>query len=104
MPTKLVALTGTSEVDILQLAEHQKAEIKFLRVYNAGSSNVKVLLQQVSPGGTIVKPLDIIPIAAGQMEVISAEDVIYDLDRGYKLQGALDSTGNVMITITYRVK
>jgi len=104
MPTKHATLTDTTPVDIIALAEHQKPEIKFLRVYNAGSSNVVVTLQQVSPGGTVTKTVDEIPISAGQVEVISAEDVIYDLDRGHKLQGKLDASGDVRITITYRVK
>jgi len=103
MPTVHKTLTGTSAVDIVKPPKHRKVKVRFIRVYNAGSSDSVVTLQQVSPDGSLTKDVDEIPITNGQTEIIDGCSAIYDLDRGFKLTGALDAAGTVNITVTYEL-
>jgi len=104
MPTVNVNITGTTDVDVVVPPKHRKVKVVFLRVYNAGTSDSVLTLKQISPDSSVNKTVDIIPISANQVEVVTAEKMVYDLDRGFKLAGVLDAAGDVKVTVTYELE
>jgi len=102
MPTVSFVLTDTNAVEIVKPPKHRKVRVKFVRLYNKGGADATVTLRQVSPDGGQTKDVDEIMVTAGQEKEFDAE-VVYDLDRGFKLTGALDAAGSVRVTVTYEL-
>ena len=100
MPTKHVELTTTDEVSIVKPPEHRKVVVKMIEAYNVGTADVKITLRQVSPDGSVSKPLAVIPLAQSSSH-INNNSMIYDLDRGFELKAVADAASDVHITITY---
>lgn len=111
MPTIHGELTSTTDTTIYQPPKHRKMIPTLVKFVNKGTDTVTVTLKAVDLGGnedvideiTLAQPGGII-LAAGQEVGMNLDSGVYDLDKGDKLVGVLDTAGTVKYTITYRLK
>ena len=101
--TRHVTLTTTDEVVVLTPPRNRKVVINSVEVYNTGTSDVKLTLKQVSPDGSLVRSLTVIPVAAGGSHIVN-DTAVYGLERGWALKAQLDTASTVELTITYRLE
>lgn len=112
MPTIHGELTSTTDTTIYQPPKHRKMIPTLVKFVNKGTATVTVTLKAVDLGGN-EDVIDEITLAAGQevgmipqppIAMKALDSGVYDLDKGDKLVGVLDTAGTVKYTITYRLK
>jgi len=99
---------GTKAAVELFKANGKTVKIGFIRYYNADSTDHTLTLTLESADGSVSEPLDVVPLASNQTEVITSESYpIYVIPPGYVLKANLDAdkTANpVHITFTFRLE
>lgn len=103
MPTIHGELTSTTDTTIYQPPKHRKMIPTLVKFVNKGTATVTVTLKAVDLGDN-EDVIDEITLAAGQEGGMNLDSGVYDLDKGDKLVGVLDTAGTVKYTITYRLK
>ena len=95
--TRRVNPTGTSKVNVIQLPADREGVAKFVGIYNAGTADVVLIIYE---GDDIV---DEILVAAGERKEMTG-DSIYKFNEGKTISVALNTSGDVRVTMTIQIR